>query len=73
MAQTVGRRPPTAEARIRARASPYGICGGIIGTGTGFFPEFFGFPLSVSFHQGSMLIYYPWEEEYYRWWPQVRT
>jgi hypothetical protein len=38
-----------------------------------FFPEFFGLPLSVSFHQGSMLIYYPWEEEYYHSWPQVRT
>jgi hypothetical protein len=28
MAQAVSRRPPTAEARVLARLSPYGICGG---------------------------------------------
>jgi hypothetical protein len=47
MAQVVSRRPLTAEARVRARVNPCGICGGQSGTGTGFSPEFFGFPLSI--------------------------
>jgi hypothetical protein len=36
MAQAVSRRTPTAEARVRSRVSPCGICGGQSGTGTGF-------------------------------------
>jgi hypothetical protein len=36
MAQAVSRRPLTAEARFRSRASSCGICGGQIGTGTVF-------------------------------------
>jgi hypothetical protein len=47
MAQIISRRPLTAEAPIRARFNPCGICGGQSGTGAGFFPEFVGFPLSI--------------------------
>jgi hypothetical protein len=54
MVQVVSRRPLTAEAQVRSRISPCGICGGQSGTATGFFPEYFGFPLSVSFHRCSI-------------------
>jgi hypothetical protein len=36
MAQAVSRRPLTAEARVRSLVSPFGICNGKSGTGTGF-------------------------------------
>jgi hypothetical protein len=47
MAQVVSRRPLTAEARVRARLNPCGICGGQSGTGTRFSPSSSVFPVSI--------------------------
>jgi hypothetical protein len=47
MAQTVSRWPLTAEAPVRARVNPCGICGGQSGTGQ-VFSEYFG--LSCQYH-----------------------
>jgi hypothetical protein len=47
ISQVVSRRPLTAEARVRARVNPCGICSGQSGTGTGFFSEYFCFLLSI--------------------------
>jgi hypothetical protein len=43
IAQAVSRWPLTAEARVRARVDPCGICGGQSGIGQ-VFSEYFGFP-----------------------------
>jgi hypothetical protein len=44
MAQAVSHRPRTAEARLRSRVSPCGICGGQSDTRTGFFLSTSVFP-----------------------------
>jgi hypothetical protein len=55
MAQAVSRRSLTAEARVRSRVSPCGVCGGQSDTGTGFFSELSVFP--CQFHStGAPLI-----------------
>jgi hypothetical protein len=43
-AQTVSRRPLTAEARVRSWVSPCGICGGQTGAGIGLSPSTSVFP-----------------------------
>jgi hypothetical protein len=58
MAQVVSRRPLTAEARVRARVNPCGICGGQSGTGTGSFPSPSVFPVNISFHRRSPNSYH---------------
>jgi hypothetical protein len=47
MAQVVSRLPLTAEARVRARVNPGGICGVQNGTGTGFSRVVRFFPVNV--------------------------
>jgi hypothetical protein len=59
MAQAVSRRPLTAEAWVRFRLGPCGICGGQSGTGTGFSPSTSVFPLSISFYR----CYITWKHE----------
>jgi hypothetical protein len=54
MGQAVNRWPLTAEKQVRSRVSRCGICGEQSGTGTGFFPEYFRFPLSISFQRCSI-------------------
>jgi hypothetical protein len=57
MARAFTHRPFTAEAWFRSRLNPCAICGGLRGTGTGFFSEFSGFLLSVSFLRGCPYSY----------------
>jgi hypothetical protein len=57
MAQAVSCRPLTAEARVRARVNPCGICGGQSGSGEGFL-RVLRFPLQISFHHCSVFIYH---------------
>jgi hypothetical protein len=46
MAQSVSRRPLTAEARVRSRVSPYGICGVKVALGQVFPRVLLFFPVS---------------------------
>jgi hypothetical protein len=58
IAQDVNCRTLTAEARIRARVSPCGICGGQGGNGTGISASSSDSPCLSSFHHYSILIYH---------------
>ena len=49
MAQAVSRWPVTAEARVRSRVSPCGICGGQSCSGTGFSTSTSVFPCQFHF------------------------
>jgi len=44
MAQAVSCRPLTVETRVRSQVSPYEICGGQGGSGTGLSTNISGFP-----------------------------
>jgi hypothetical protein len=52
MAHVISRRPLTAEALVRTRVNPCGICGGQSGTGIGFSPSSSA-PLPISYHRRS--------------------
>jgi hypothetical protein len=72
MVQAVSRRPFTAEIRVLARVSPYGICDQS-GTRTGFALKCFSFALSISFHRGSLYSYITWGiNNRPVWWLQFR-
>jgi hypothetical protein len=58
MGRAGSRRPVSADAQVESQNSPCGICGGRSGNGTGYSPQYFDFPLSVSFHQCSILIHW---------------
>jgi hypothetical protein len=47
MAQVVSRRPIMAEARVRTRVNPCGICGGQSGIGPGFSPSSSVSPVNI--------------------------
>jgi hypothetical protein len=55
MAQAVSSRPLTAEARVRSRVNPCGICGGQSSTGTGISPSASVFP--CQFHSTGALLH----------------
>jgi hypothetical protein len=66
VAQTVSRRPLTAESRVRIRVSPCGICGGRSGSGTGLSPTSSVFPVNIIPLSFFLLIYNLVDELYVR-------
>jgi hypothetical protein len=56
MLYTVSHRTLTAEFRFRSHADPCEFCGGRSGTGTGISPSTVDVPMSVAFHDSSVLI-----------------
>jgi hypothetical protein len=58
MTQVISRRPFTAEARVRTRANPCGICGGQSGNGTVFSPSFSVFPCQYHSTVALQILYH---------------
>jgi hypothetical protein len=58
MSPGVSCRPVTAGAQVLFQATECGICGGLSGTGTGLFSQYFVFTLSVSLRQCSINTHY---------------
>jgi hypothetical protein len=56
------RWPLTAEGHVRARVSPYGICGGRSGIGTGVLRILRFYSVSIIPQWQSILIYHPGDE-----------
>jgi hypothetical protein len=56
MIQAVIHQPLTGKVRVRAVVRTYGLCGGE-SVMERIFSEFFGFPLQISFHNGSPYSY----------------
>jgi hypothetical protein len=71
MAQAVSCQSLTAEARVRVRVNPCGICGGQSGSETGFSPSSFS-PVNIIPPSLSKLIYHLGDEKYVRLWQQFR-
>jgi hypothetical protein len=71
MAESVSRRPLTADAWVLARASPCGICVGKSDTGIGFSPISSVFPCEYS-STVAPYSYHLGVEQYGCWWPQLR-
>jgi hypothetical protein len=69
MAQTVSRRPLTAESRVRARHNPCRICGGQV-----FLRVLRFYPVNIIPPLLSILLIYhhPGDEQYVRQWQQLR-
>jgi len=57
IAQVVSPQPPTTEKWVQSEVSLCGLYDGQYGTGTGFSPSSLVFPLSVPFHQRSIIIH----------------
>jgi hypothetical protein len=57
VALEVSHQPLNAEAQVQTQASPHEICGQQSDTGTSCCSEYFNFPLSVLFHQCSIIIH----------------
>jgi hypothetical protein len=64
MAQADSRWPITAEAWIWSQASQFEFRGAQSGSGKGFSPEYFGFPLSASFHRRYKFVHFIYSRRY---------